>query len=524
MVKSATRPSPHPPAPPWRLVGVGHGGKIEIEPGTPTVVGRGAESGAVIPDVTVSRRHAELRATETGVAVRDLGSSNGTSINGSRVSAGDLIPGDTIVFGKIVYRLLPREPERPVTDAAPEGIRVHPVVLAPDADQSLESRQLARILDLARRLSGEFELDKLIAAVVDLTFDLLPVDRVSLLLLDEASGELVAARSKSRLDEHAGLRVPRAIARRAVTDRTPILTEDALTDARFASGSVQLQSVRAAICSPLMASKDRVLGVLYVDTLTAERSFREDEARMLFAFAGLAAVSLGKLAYAEEHRREATVRGNFERFFAPGVAARIAREQGSIALAGERRPAAVLFADIRGFTGLAETMAPELLGALLTEYFTEMADLVFEHGGTLDKFIGDAVLAVWGAPLGAPDDADRALAAAVAMQSRMPALDARWRARGLGPLAIGIGINYGEVFAGYLGSERRMEYSVIGDTVNVASRLCGDAERGEIRVAGPFVDRLSTRPILTRVPDVELKGKRHPVPVFRVERQAVPNR
>ena len=134
------------------------------------------------------------------------------------------------------------------------------------------------------------------------------------------------------------------------------------------------------------------------------------------------------------------------------------------------------------------------------------------------------MLAVWGAPLGAPDDADRALAAAVAMQSRMPALDARWRARGLGPLAIGIGINYGEVFAGYLGSERRMEYSVIGDTVNVASRLCGDAERGEIRVAGPFVDRLSTRPILTRVPDVELKGKRHPVPVFRVERQAVPNR
>ena len=502
----------------WRLAGVGNDGKIEIEPGTPVIVGRDADCGAVIPDVTVSRRHAEVRATESGVAVRDLGSSNGTAINGARVSVGDLIPGDTVVFGKVTFRLLPRDQEPASTDTAPEGIRIHPVVLAADSDPTLESRQLARILDLARRLSGEFEPDKLIAAVVDLTFDLLPVDRVSLMLMDDASGELVAARSKSRLDEHAGLRVPRTIARRAVADRMPILTEDALCDARFASGSVQLQSVRAAICSPLMASKDRVLGVLYVDTLTARRSFGEDEARMLFAFAGLAAVSLGKLAFAEAHRREAMVRSNFERFFAPEVAARIAREQGSIRLAGERRAAAVLFTDIRGFTPLAETVSPELLGSLLTEYFTEMADIVFDHGGTLDKFIGDAVLAVWGAPLGAPDDADRALAAAIAMQDRMPALDARWRARGLGPLAIGIGINYGEVFAGYLGSERRMEYSVIGDPVNVASRLCAEAGPGEIRVAGTFVDRLSARPALTRVPDVELRGKRQPVAVFRVER------
>lgn len=505
--------------PRWRLEAIGPTAPIEVLPGVPVLVGRGADCGAVVADVTVSRRHAELKATSTGVSVRDLGSSNGTAINGARISTGDLLPGDTVVFGKVTYRLLPQEAETP-SDTAPEGIRIHPVA---NPEASLESIQLSRILDLARKLSGEFDLDKLIAAVVDLTFDLLPVDRVSLMLLDEASGELVSARSKSRLDEHAGLRVPRAIARRAVADRAPILTEDALADARFASGSVQLQSVRAAISSPLMASRDRVLGVLYVDSLTAARSFREDEARMLFAFAGLAAVSLGKLAYAEEHRKEAMVRSNFERFFAPGVAAQIATEKGSITLAGERRPVAVLFADIRGFTSLAETMPPEQLGSLLTEYFTEVADIVFDHGGTLDKFIGDAVLAVWGAPLGGPDDADRALRAALAMQARMPAIAARWRARGIGPLAIGIGINYGEVFVGYLGSPRRLEYSVIGDTVNVASRLCGDAGPGEILVAGAFAERLSAPPALARVPDMELKGKRLPVAVFRVESQA-PNR
>jgi len=161
-------------------------------------------------------------------------------------------------------------------------------------------------------------------------------------------------------------------------------------------------------------------------------------------------------------------------------------------------------------------MAPEALSRLLTEYFTEMVDLVFEHGGTLDKFIGDAILAVWGAPVPSPGDADRALAAAVAMRDTLRRLNERWRSLGRPVLQIGIGINYGEVFAGYLGSERRLEYSVIGDNVNIASRLCDDADPGEIRVTQSFVDQLSHRPQLERLADVELSGKRRPVTVYRV--------
>ena len=498
------------------LIGVGNAQRIEIRPGRPVVVGRAPDCDAVIADVTVSRRHAELRATDRGLAVRDLGSSNGTTVNGARITVGEVAAGDAIQFGKVTFRLEVPTPAAPEPDANPEGTLVRPLTVRSELAQSLEATQLARILDLATRLSGEFELDKLTAAIVELTFDLLPVDRVSLLLLDDASGELVPARSKSRFEDGVGMRVPRSIARRAVADKVPILTESAVDDERFKSGSVMLQSVRGAICTPLMATRDRVLGVLYVDTLTATRPFREDEASMLFAFGGLAAVSLGKLAFAEEARREAQVRANFERFFAPGVAERIARERGTITLAGERRPVAVLFSDIRGFTPMAESMAPDRLGALLTDYFTEMVDIVFEYGGTLDKFIGDAILAVWGAPIDAPDDADRALAAAIAMRAKLAAMNARAAAQGRPELAIGIGINYGEVFAGYLGSERRLEYSVIGDTVNVASRLCGDAGGGEIRMSATFVERLASRPQVERVPDVELKGKRQPVAVYRL--------
>jgi adenylate cyclase len=158
------------------------------------------------------------------------------------------------------------------------------------------------------------------------------------------------------------------------------------------------------------------------------------------------------------------------------------------------------------------------MAKLLTEYFTEMVECVFRHGGTLDKFIGDAVMAQWGAPLGETDDADRAMEAALDMMDALDKLNERWRNESRPELQIGIGLNYGEAFAGNIGSERRLEYTVIGDTVNTASRLCGVAAKGEILVSEEFRSRLKTPPRLTPMPPVELKNKSQPVPVFKVVR------
>ena len=259
-----------------------------------------------------------------------------------------------------------------------------------------------------------------------------------------------------------------------------------------------------------------MLGVLYVDTLTAGRPFSEDDATLLYAFGGLAAVSIGKVRFAEEVRRENQVRANFERFFAPGVAARIAKQIGTIGLGGERRAVTILFSDIRGFTPMAEAMHPEAIAELLNGYFTEMVDVVFGYGGTLDKFMGDAIMALWGAPLAAPDDADRALQAALAMQRGLAALNTRWQAAGRPTIPIGIGLNHGEVFAGYMGSERRLEYSVIGDAVNTAYRLCGKAGPGEILLTETVLERLSSPPSVERVEEMELRGKARKVSVYRV--------
>jgi len=154
---------------------------------------------------------------------------------------------------------------------------------------------------------------------------------------------------------------------------------------------------------------------------------------------------------------------------------------------------------------------------LLNTYFPPMVDIVFRHGGTLEKFIGDALLAVWGAPFGGPDDADRAVAAAMDMQRGIANLNARLVAAGYVPIEIHIGLCSGPVAAGYIGTEKYIQYAVIGDTTNVASRICSVAEAGEILIAD------STRALLTppgvalaALPPVAVKGKGEPLQLHRV--------
>ncbi|CAA9318330.1 MAG: Adenylate cyclase, partial [uncultured Gemmatimonadaceae bacterium] len=361
-------------------------------------------------------------------------------------------------------------------------------------------------------------VDALLAKVVDVCFDTFDGDRVALMLGGDADA-LVPKIARDRRGRGLDGMVPLSIARSAVAERSGVLTDDAPADDRFGGQSVVVQQVRSALCAPMLGSEGRVLGVLYVDNQALSHRFDEEDLDFIIAFAGIAGVALENGEFAERIRREALVRSNFERYFSPAIAARIAATpDGAAALAGDRRPVAVLFTDVRGFTPLSESLAPEAIATLLTEYFTVMAECVFRHGGTLDKFLGDGLMALWGAPLAAPDDADRAVRAAVEMMGALDLLNERWAAEGRPTLATGIAINYGEAFAGNIGSTRRMEYTVIGDVVNTASRLCACATGGEILVSGPLRAALTAGPALRPREPVKLRGKSRAVPVFSVAR------
>ena len=386
---------------------------------------------------------------------------------------------------------------------------------APPSDKS--QQKLATLLEVAKGLTRAVDVDAILAKIVAYAYQTLDVDRVAVLLLDE-QGELVHKIARDKRGGDVPRSVPQSIARKAVEEKVALLSDDAVKDDRFTGDSIVMQQVRSAICAPLIGSEDRVLGVLYVDTPSATHRFTDEDLEFVVAFSGIAAVAIENSEFAERIRRETLVRSNFERYFAPQLAERIASAPEAIKLGGDKRKVAVLFSDIRGFTTLSESMTPDEMASLLTEYFTEMVECVFRHGGTLDKFMGDAVMAQWGAPLGMPDDADRAMSAAMDMMAAIETLNARWQSEGRPRLELGIGLNYGEAFAGNIGSERRLEFTVIGDTVNTASRLCSAADSGEILITEQMRRALTSPPPLAECPPLELKGKSQPLPVYRVER------
>ncbi len=530
----------------YKLISTEGEQSFELKPGT-LVVGRALTSDIPVFDPTISRRHAEVTADDGGVQVRDLGSSNGTFVNGAKIEAAKVSPGDVVTFGKVAFRLQEYTPGPPVRTGGAEApgpragatiVRQLPVAPAKnsletamrasgghravddtssiptDAERSQQKLQL--LLEVSKQLGKAADIDALLDKIVGICFRIMDVDRVAIMLMDD-KGDLVPKIGRDKRGSEAVRAVPMSIARTTVQDKVAILSDNAPEDQRFGGQSILMQKVRSAICAPLIGGEDRVLGVLYVDNLTTTHRFGEEDFEFLIAFAGIAAVAIENGQFSLRIQHETLVRSNFERYFAPNLAARIAGSPDAVKLGGEKRPVAVLFSDIRGFTPLSETMKPDEMATLLTEYFTEMVECVFRHGGTLDKFIGDAVMAQWGAPIGSPDDADKAMDAAIDMLKELETLNEKWRAAGRPELQIGIGLNFGEAFAGNIGSERRLEFTVIGDTVNTASRLCGAAEGGEILLSEEFRRTLSSPPKkMKKHAPMELKGKREPVQVHSV--------
>ena len=525
----------------FRLVSPDGDQIFELRRGSSLTVGRALTNDVALLDPTVSRRHASLVVDESGIDLNDLGSSNGTFVNGERVERARLGAGDVLTFGKLSFNVS----ESDVADNGVEtnGARYAPTIIrqraVPDAQQAFAEalrasgaqpvldetaivlpdeervrQKLALLLEVSKALTRAFDADALLEKIASIVFQILDVDRFSILLLDE-SDDLIPSIARDRTGGNLGRTVPLSIARKALEEKVAILSDNAPEDLRFRGQSIVHQQVRSAVCAPLVGSENRPLGVLNDDSLTSEHRITENDLDFVVAFSGIVAVAIENSRFAERIRKEVLARSNFERFFSPGMAARIADATGAIELGGERRNVAVLFADIRNFTPLSATMDPDETARLLTEFFTEMVECVFKHGGTLDKFIGDAVMAQWGAPISEADDADRALDAAVDMMISLERLNARWREEGRPHLQIGIGLNYGEAFAGNIGSERRLEFTVIGDTVNTASRLCAWADGGEILLSQAFRDALTrTHPLVER-PPLTLRGKSEPVTVYR---------
>jgi adenylate cyclase len=225
-----------------------------------------------------------------------------------------------------------------------------------------------------------------------------------------------------------------------------------------------------------------------------------------------------------EGREKREVRRLFGRYVSNDVIEALSSDPALAGLGGQRREMTVLFSDIRGFTSASERRPPEDVVAQLNDYFSAMVEVLFRHRGTLDKFVGDMVMGLFGAPLDDSDHADHAVAAAIDMLRVLDDLNARWRADGRPPVEIGIGISSGEMIAGNIGSVAIMSYTVIGDAVNLGARLESlNKERGTRILISEATRIRLTRPVATRpVGEIVVKGRVEPVLVHEVLADGAP--
>ncbi len=452
--------------------------KFRLPYGETLLVGREPLCDLPVLDSGVSRKHAEVRAKDESTAdLRDLGSRNGTWVNGRRISTAKIVPGDVVAFGNVELRVeheefaLRTDNAPSVNESAQTLIRERAMPAPGKHVEGLAVRRLAQLVAIAQRLGGVTTIDALLARIVEDLFETLDADRVAVLLRD-SDGNLVNRLALTRTGAIVEGSLPSAIVDGVTEKQTALLTHNAAEDLRTAGMSVLRQAVQSAMAAPLVASNGDTLGALYVDNLTSTEAFSEDDLDFLVAYAGVAAAGVERERTESELREAARVRANFERYFTPQIAEQIAASAVRAGPGGDRKSVVVLFCDVRGFTSIAESLAPDQMAAQLNEYFGAMVECVFRHNGALDKFIGDALMAYWGAPIADSNDVAYAVKAAADMQRAMDDLNSLWQRSGRPALHVGIGLHCGDAFVGNIGSPRRLEYTLIGDTVNLANRVC----------------------------------------------------
>jgi adenylate cyclase len=519
-----------------RLILKGAGGPAEFPLGDANVLGRSTQATVRLGDREVSRKHSQIDREGQDFVLRDLGSSNGTFLNGKRIFAPTrLKDGDEVLIGtsRMEFRHgAGDESAAAIVRMEPAGAPLEGVVARVEAkanfvpaDQVRDVQQLKRDYErlrigheFSRYVRLERDLGELLSRILAIAFDLIPADNGVILLRDPGSQELVIQSMRQRKPGQGKVLVSDTLLKQVQATHQGVLTSDAISDERFStSQSIIALGVRSAMAVPLL-SGDEVKGIMFLDSRERVAAFTTKDLEVLSAIAAQASVALENSEYARALEREAEQRAQLSRFLSPALVEQAARGALELAKGGQLTELTILFSDIRGFTSMSEKLPAQEVVKMLNDYFELMVDILFEHGGILDKFIGDALMGLWGAPVRRPDDATRAVQAAVQMQAKLREFNAERVADGKQPLQIGIGLHTGQVVVGNMGSSKALSYTAIGDGVNLASRLCGVAREEMIVVSEECAAKAGKDLfVLEGLPPAKVKNREAPVQIWSVK-------
>ncbi len=440
-----------------------------------TSVGRLDSNDIVLKDklLTVSRSHCEFLLKDGELYIRDLGSKNGTFVNEEKVVERKVSPGDQIKVGSFILKVEKAEPKKVSTEDSGVTTIVESVKDFENYWQKKEAEEdiIKLIPELAKELIETSSLEDILEKSLFYVRKTINPEGVFIFLEDE-NGNLEL--KLSNIDNDDKRDISKTILERVLKEKVSILTMDAMSDERFSkSESIIFYGIKTALAVP-MFYKDRIFGVIYVDRVKKTIPFDKKDLETLTVLSNYISIAINNYYLRKSVEEEKNLRKILERYHSPSVIGKILKEKESF-FTFNRTKGAVFFLDIVGFTSFSEKLEPEEVGEYLNKFFTEATDIIFKYEGTLDKYIGDAILAVFGVPVPYDDYELRSVYVGLEILEKLHELNSKGE---LPNFRIRIGINSGELVAGNFGSPKRMEYTVIGTTVNVASRL-------EEEIAGP---------------------------------------
>ncbi|MDJ0737867.1 MAG: adenylate/guanylate cyclase domain-containing protein [Nostocaceae cyanobacterium] len=487
-----------------------------------------------LPSGGVSRYHARLAKTADGIwTIEDLGSKNGTQVNDRLVTfPQELHHGDIVWLGDVdMVVILPHQEKEPLPEqqenSGQRTILSNVQQLqqqwieadSQDGDLSNKDKSIARLkdlVDIAKNLCAAESIEEIFSQVQQVIFRYLnSIDRLALLIDVNNCGILelmnAAARNTSEQQYLAADSswISRSICQKVFDEKVAIQTADALHDERFAGEhSILLKGIRSAMAVPLW-DENKVVGVLYADALLSSYHWAkegQEELSFFSALANIVASSVQRWLLAEKLKTEEVIRQRLERYHSPAVVQQLIAVGGlpDGRLLPQEREISILFADIVGFTEISERFSAGEIAQLLNNLFEEMLQEVFAYGGTLDKYIGDCIMAFFGAPEPQSDHADRAVASAKGMLSRLKTLNANnfWQE----PLQLRIAINSGKAVVGDVGSSQRVDYTALGATINLAARMEGICPPGECVIGEATYQILSKHDEFKKMGKYSFKG------------------
>ncbi len=513
-----------------KIIVQGPDGRREFELGLLTTVGRHPDNIIQILDRIVSKEHAQILRQPTGrFLYRDLGSLNGSFLLGERVGEHPLAEGDEITLGGSKMLFVAHS----ASDVVLQRVTIDPQANETLIRQKLQARareflpekqindvealrrdyeKLRLTYELGRSIGLEVNIDLLLEKIIMKAFELIPADRGVILLMENGVPTPRIARTRDGRNEQIVL--SRSIINEVVQHKTAILSSDATMDSRFSGAhSIIMQGIRATMTVPLI-HHDELLGLMHLDCKVATNAFGEKDLQLFASIGSQAAVAIHNSMLARNIEHEAKTRAQFQRLLSPNLVEQVVAGKLQLEKGGASSEITMLFSDIRGFTAMSERRAPEEIVRMLNEYFELMVDVVFKYQGTLDKFVGDEIIALFGAPVPLPNAELSAVKCGLEMMHVLKDFNRTRAAEGQEEIKIGIGINTGRVVTGAIGSSRALQYTAIGDAVNTTSRLCNVAKSGEVIVSHATFHKVAKRVLAVELAPVRLKGKVDEVQIY----------